>query len=74
MSQEQPTYRSFLLRLWSIRIDGETAWRASLESARTGQRQGFTGLEDLFEFIRRETGGTPDQTRASSNEVGKGSP
>jgi hypothetical protein len=74
MSQEQPTYVSYLLRLWSIRIDGEKAWRASMESARTGRRQAFTNLEHLFEFIRHETGSASDQTRVDSDEVGDGAP
>jgi hypothetical protein len=74
MSQEQPTYLSYLLRLWSIRTDGETAWRASLESAQTDRRQAFTGLVDLFEFLRCEIGGSSDQSGASSDEVGEGAP
>jgi hypothetical protein len=74
MSQEQATYLSYLLRLWSIRIDGETAWRASVESAQTDRRQAFTNLEQLFEFIRRETARTSDQTGASSDEVSEGAP
>ena len=41
MSNEQPDYLSYLLRLW--REDGEelSNWRASLESALTGERHVF---------------------------------
>jgi hypothetical protein len=30
-------------------------WRASLESARTGERAGFASLEELFGFLEKET-------------------
>jgi hypothetical protein len=30
------------------------AWRASLESARTGERAGFASLEELFSFLEKE--------------------
>ena len=50
---EPPTYRSYLLRLWREGLVGEP-WRASLQSAATGERQGFASLDGLFDFIRRE--------------------
>lgn len=51
--EESATYRSYLLRMWQ---EGQTedAWRASLQSAATGERQGFASLDGLFDFIRRE--------------------
>jgi hypothetical protein len=30
-------------------------WRASLEDARTGERQGFASIEALLVFVRRQT-------------------
>jgi hypothetical protein len=72
MSQERAIYLSYLLRLWSIRVDGETVWRASLESGLMGQRQAFASLDDLFGFLRRQTGASRDQTRVSGDEVGDG--
>ena len=48
-------YQSYLLRLWSAGVDGETVWRATLESALTPQRQGFASLDDLFELLRQQT-------------------
>jgi hypothetical protein len=54
--KEPPHYLSYLLRLW--RVDGEDAepvWRASLESARTGERMVFARLDDLFDFLREQT-------------------
>ena len=48
-------YRSYLLRLW--REDGgQQPWRASLESAITGERRGFASLDALFRFLRQQTG------------------
>jgi hypothetical protein len=31
------------------------AWRASLESARAGERRGFASLDELFDFLRERT-------------------
>ena len=39
--------------------EGEVAWRASLENAHTGERKGFTSLDDLFDFLRRQVGTSP---------------
>jgi hypothetical protein len=51
--KEQRTV-SYLLRLWSTRSRGELIWRASLESAETGERRGFADLTDLFAFLEKE--------------------
>lgn len=52
-TEEPLIYRSYLLRLWCEGLAGEP-WRASLQSAATGERQGFASLDGLFDFIRRE--------------------
>jgi hypothetical protein len=41
--------------LWQVKTAKKTTWRASLESSLSGERQGFASLDDLFEFLRRET-------------------
>jgi hypothetical protein len=74
MSNKQPGYLSYLLRLWPARVENETIWRASLQSALSGQRQGFAGLDDLFDFLRQQTGVSTDQARVRSDEVGDGAP
>ena len=56
MSNEQPEYMSYLLRLWRDDGEGATGWRASLESSLTGKRQVFACLEELFDFLRRQIG------------------
>ena len=53
-------YAAYLLRLWRVSGEEEMAWRASLQDARTGQRQGFTSLDDLFQFLRQQTKASPD--------------
>jgi hypothetical protein len=47
-----PRYHAYLLRLW--RPDRDViAWQASLQDAKTGERIGFSDLEDLFAFLIR---------------------
>jgi hypothetical protein len=60
--RRQLGYMSYLLRLWQVDTEGViphaggTVWRASLESSLTGKRQGFTSLDELFEFLHRQMG------------------
>ena len=51
---EQSAYQSYLLRLWRVK-EGEEGWRASLESAQTGERRGFATLDALYDYIRSQT-------------------
>ena len=55
MTEAQPDYLSYLLRLWRSSGEGETVWRVSLVNPHTGERQNFTSLETLFAFLRKET-------------------
>jgi len=43
--------RSFLLRLWRVRDDGQN-WRAMLQDVETGERHGFASLEALAAYLR----------------------
>lgn len=45
-------YRSYLLRLWRTREDGQE-WRALLEEVGTGNRYGFANLEKLIAFLQK---------------------
>jgi len=56
---EQRRYISYLLRLWQIEGGEKPIWRASLESAATGERRGFAGLEELLGFLQAQTGILP---------------
>jgi len=51
MSDEPDAYQTYVLRLWRARCQGKWQWRASLESPRTGERQLFAGLPQLFAFL-----------------------
>jgi hypothetical protein len=53
---ESRRYRVYLLRLWQAEDeDGHPVWRASLESAQTGERCGFADLGSLFAFLEQQT-------------------
>jgi hypothetical protein len=58
VSVSQPSYRSYLLRLWEIDSDGQRFWRVSLQDAHTGDRLGFSGLEQLCDYLRHLTAGS----------------
>jgi len=55
MSEPRKRYIAYLLRLWQVWSEAGSTWRASLESAQGGERLGFTGLDELLEFLRRRT-------------------
>lgn len=51
---QQTDYLSYLLRLW--RDSDDTAlWRASLQSPHASERIHFASLEDLLDYLRRQT-------------------
>jgi hypothetical protein len=58
-SKEQRDYSSYLLRLWRVRDAEGPTWRASLKGVHDGEQVGFASLEDLFHFLRKETGTLP---------------
>ena len=55
MSIEQPRNLSYLLRLWQVERNDELVWWASLENPRTGERQAFADLAELFTFLDEKT-------------------
>jgi hypothetical protein len=54
MVSQQQRYLAYMLRLWQVGGD-KMVWRASLENAHTGARQGFASLNALFVFLEDET-------------------
>lgn len=56
MSEEQPEYVAYLLRMWRVREGEGTTWRASLERPRNGQRIAFASLEAAIDFLLDQTG------------------
>jgi hypothetical protein len=62
MSDDPDAYQAYLVRLWRAQCQGRWEWRASLESPRTGERQLFGSLEQLFAFLRERCDSeTPDR-------------
>jgi hypothetical protein len=55
MAEEPQEYQSYLLRLWRTSSRGKPTWRASLESAQTGECRGFADLARLFAFLEEQT-------------------
>lgn len=69
-TREQSDYLSYLLRLWRV-SEEETAWRVSLESSHTGERKGFASLDDLFSFLRGQTGRDENEGQSLTSLKGK---
>ncbi len=57
MNDERQGYQAYLLRLWRVRSSGKWAWRATVESPHTGERQAFGDLAGLFAYLERQTSG-----------------
>lgn len=65
-AQGQPDYLAYQLRLWQARDGGAIVWRASLKSAQTRERENFASLDDLFDFLRQQTGASSGSDRGTS--------
>jgi hypothetical protein len=63
MATERQCYLAYMLRLWQTGKD-RMAWRASVENAHTGVRQGFANLEALVAFLEEKT----DQCTTDASE------
>jgi hypothetical protein len=61
-------YEAYLLRLWRVYSEGKATWRAFVENAHTGERKGFTNLDDLFDFLRQQTGTLPDSDVSATGQ------
>jgi hypothetical protein len=55
MRPERRDYLAYLLRVWCTDTPQGPAWRASLESPHTGERQSFATLRALFTFLEATT-------------------
>ena len=54
--EQVPDYLAYLLRLWRMRGERPAGWRASLVCPGDGEQHGFASLDELFLFLRRQTG------------------
>ena len=52
---ERALHYSYLLRLWQVPTDKEDAWRILLENVLTGEKCGFTSLEELMAYLSQVT-------------------
>jgi Rps23 Pro-64 3,4-dihydroxylase Tpa1-like proline 4-hydroxylase len=70
MTNKQPTYLSYLLRLWREEHGGQFIWRASLETPGLDKRQAFADLAALFAFLEAQAaaGAPPDSAPAQMPE------
>ena len=46
-------YFSYLLRIWQIPVNGEEARRILLENIQTGEKRGFSSLEELTVYLNQ---------------------
>ena len=64
MAAQSAAYLSYLLRLWCEAHDNVLTWRASVESAQTGEQQHFATVDELFDFLHeRMAKSTPSETK-----------
>jgi hypothetical protein len=54
VSGARKDYRSYLLRLYRVRVGGESYWRASLHSPHGGKTLHFCRLRELVTFLEQE--------------------
>lgn len=71
MSRKQSDYISYLLCVWRSNGGCKRAWQASLQDPHTGKRIGFASLDDLFAFLRQQTG-VASGLEGDENEIEKG--
>ncbi|NLS76146.1 MAG: hypothetical protein GXY76_02690 [Chloroflexi bacterium] len=64
-----PRYLAYVLRLWPAQGDAGVEWRASLQSAETGEKRGFASLRELFAYLEERTG---HEAECASRSAGNG--
>ncbi|MCB0131294.1 MAG: hypothetical protein KDD78_10610 [Caldilineaceae bacterium] len=70
MANEQ-RYLAYMVRLWTVRCNGDVVWRASAANAHSGEQRTFADLASLFDFFRDVVADEPcslGQLRVGSEE------
>ena len=57
-------YRSYLLRLWFTKTEGQRNWRISLQDTETDQHKNFTNLEELVVYLQNDINNGPAVDKA----------
>ena len=57
-------YRSYLLRLWFTKTEGQRNWRISLQDTETNQHNNFTNLEELVVYLQNDINNGPAVDKA----------
>ena len=52
-AQDIYRYQAYMVRLWQD--DGQTTWRASVQSVQSGEVIRFSSLVALFEYLQSQT-------------------
>ena len=65
---KSPLYLAYMLRLWQVDREGQSQWRASLESPHTAERLGFADVAQLLAFLQETTGVEPTGDENESSE------
>lgn len=60
-------YYSFLLRLWRVNGNREHKKRATIENVESGEKHGFTSLEELLAYLTELTA-IWDESSGEGNE------
>ncbi|MGE5373521.1 MAG: hypothetical protein ACM3XO_00585 [Bacteroidota bacterium] len=62
-------YCSFLLRLKQVQSEDLQTWVVSIQDTHTGQKQIFSNLDGLIQFLQAEFGSRPEQHAESPHTV-----
>lgn len=63
---DERQYLAYMVRLWTVRRNGDRLWRASVEDVRTGERQAFADVAGLVAFLQAAIAGGPPAAAAAN--------
>jgi hypothetical protein len=67
---DDPSYRSFLLRLWHEAGATEPTWRGEIEDIQSGAIVAISSLDEAFTLIRRRAHEDDSTPGSQSREIG----
>jgi hypothetical protein len=65
---DDPSYRSFLMRLWRASAAEGGVWHAEVEHIRSGAVVAVSSLEEAFSLIRRTAAGDEERRGDSGSQ------